>query len=230
MAASPRLDLPGSSLEAEFGGTGGGVRESPIAAAVGASASAPPKATAAPTGTTKYTYTGLCDALNAYEQSLVKAGTVEYANQYVIEFAPASLASSGIVLPGTSDKKMAPGQQTDTAKNKVLPETNTFNSKGKNIAVSQGTQIIQFIELTMRNSRYITDQLLVTQDQVTGNSIPSTSITTNKKLLVVAKAETGPAGPTARAFYMQVSPNVFKKLPKNPIVNKYKQNVFLFIQ
>jgi len=180
MAASPRLDLPGSSLEAEFGGTGGGVRESPIAAAVGASASAPPKATAAPTGTTKYTYTGLCDALNAYEQSLVKAGTVEYANQYVIEFAPASLASSGIVLPGTSDKKMAPGQQTDTAKNKVLPETNTFNSKGKNIAVSQGTQIIQFIELTMRNSRYITDQLLVTQDQVTGNSIPSTSITTNK--------------------------------------------------
>jgi hypothetical protein len=180
MAASPRLDLPGSSLEAEFGGTGGGVRESPIAAAVGASASAPPKATAAPTGTTKYTYTGLCDALNAYEQSLVKAGTVEYANQYAIEFAPASLASSGIVLPGTSDKKMAPGQQTNTAKNKVLPETNTFNSKGKNIAVSQGTQIIQFIELTMRNSRYITDQLLVTQDQVTGNSIPSTSITTNK--------------------------------------------------
>jgi hypothetical protein len=180
MAASPRLDLPGSSLEAEFGGTGGGVRESPIAAAVGASASAPPKATAAPTGTTKYTYTGLCDALNAYEQSLVKAGTVEYANQYAIEFAPASLASSGIVLPGTSDKKLAPGQQTNTAKDKVLPETNTFNSKGKNIAVSQGTQIIQFIELTMRNSRYITDQLLVTQDQVTGNSIPSTSITTNK--------------------------------------------------
>jgi hypothetical protein len=180
MAASPRLDLPGSSLEAEFGGTGGGVRESPIAAAVGATVAAPPKATAAPTGTTKYTYTGLCDALNAYEQSLVKAGTVEYANQYVIEFAPASLASSGIVLPGTSDKKMAPGQQTNTAKDKVLPETNTFNSKGKNIAVSQGTQIIQFIELTMRNSRYITDQLLVTQDQVTGNSIPSTSITTNK--------------------------------------------------
>ena len=141
---------------------------------------APEKATAAPTGNNKFTYTGLCDALNAYEKSLVKAGTVEYANQYAIEFAPASLASSGIVLPGTSDKKSAPSQQTNTAKDKVDPNTNTFNSKGKNIAVSQGTQIIQFIELTMRNSRYITDQLNVTQDQVTGNSIPSTSTTTNK--------------------------------------------------
>jgi hypothetical protein len=142
--------------------------------------SAPPKATAAPTGNNKYTYTGLCDALNAYEQSLVKAGTVEYANQYAIEFAPASLASSGIVLPGTSDKKLAPSQQNITAKAVVDSNTNTFNSKGKNIAVTQGTQIIQFIEMTMRNSRYITDQLTVTQDQVSGNSIPSTSITTNK--------------------------------------------------
>ena len=141
---------------------------------------APQKATAAPTGNNKYTYTGLCDALNAYEQSLVKAGTVEYANQYAIEFAPASLASSGIVLPGTSDKKMAPSQQNITAKAVVDSNTNTFNNKGKNIAVTQGTQIIQFIEMTMRNSRYITDQLKVTQDQVTGNSIPSTSTTTNK--------------------------------------------------
>jgi hypothetical protein len=140
----------------------------------------PQKATSAPTGTTKYTYTGLCDALNAYEQSLVKAGTVEYANQYAIEFAPASLASSGITLPGTSDKKMAPSQQNITAKAVIDPNTNTFNSKGKNIAVTQGTQIIQFIEMTMRNSRYITDQLKVTQDQVSGNSIPSTSTTTNK--------------------------------------------------
>jgi hypothetical protein len=141
---------------------------------------APPKATAAPTGTNKYTYTGLCDALNAYEQDLARTGKVEYANQYVIEFAPASLASSSVTLPGTSDKKLAPNQQTDTAKGKVLPETNTFNSKAKNIAVTQGTQIIQFIEMTMRNSRYITDQLNSTVDQVSGNAIPTASATTNK--------------------------------------------------
>ena len=30
----------------------------------------PLKASAAPTGTNKFTYTGLCDALNAYEKSL----------------------------------------------------------------------------------------------------------------------------------------------------------------
>ena len=55
MAASPRLDLPGSSLEAEFGGTGGGVRESPISQATGSAGSpvAPSNATAAPKGSTK---------------------------------------------------------------------------------------------------------------------------------------------------------------------------------
>ncbi len=49
-------------------------------------------------------------------------------------------------------------------------------------------------------------------------------------MLVVANAETGPAGPTVIAFYMQVSPNVFKKLPKNPIINKYKENVSVLVQ
>jgi len=152
-----------------------------IAAATGARGrGAPPLATAAPTGNNKYTFTGLCDALNAYEQGLVKDGTVTYANQYVIEFAPASLRSSGVTLPGTSDKKLGPMQQTNTAKDKVLPETNTYNTKAKNIAVSQGTQIIQFIEMTMRNSRYVTDQLIVAQDQLSGNALPSTSTTTNK--------------------------------------------------
>jgi hypothetical protein len=142
--------------------------------------SPPPKAPAAPTGTNKYTYTGLCDALNAYEQSLVKKGTVKYANQYEIQFAPATLASSGITLPGTTDKKQTPTQQNITAKAVVDSNTNSMNTKAKNQAVSQGTQIIQFIEMTMRNSRYVTDQLKVTQDQVTGNALPSTSTTTNK--------------------------------------------------
>ena len=140
---------------------------------------APPKATAAPAGNNKYTYTGLCDALNAYEEGLVKDGTVKYANQYVIEFAPASLGSSGVIMPGTSDKKLGPMQQNNTAKDKIDSTTNTFNSKAKNIAVSQGTQIVQFIEMTMRNSRYITDQLKTTIDQVSGNAMPSVSATTN---------------------------------------------------
>lgn len=141
---------------------------------------APPKATAAPTGNNKYTYTGICDALNSYEKDLVNAGKVEYANQYVIEFAPASLASSGITLPGATDKKSTPTQQDVTAKAKIDPNTNSMNTKAKNIAVTQGTQIIQLIEMTMRNSRYVTDQLKSTVDPVSGNSMPSTSITTNK--------------------------------------------------
>ena len=155
-------------------------RNQPAAKAIPTTTAAPPKATAAPTGNNKYVYTGICDALNVYEQDLVKNGKVKYANQYVIEFAPASLASSGIMLPGTTDKKEGPMQQGGTAKDKLSPESNTYNTKAKNIAVSQGTQIIQFIEMTMRNSRYITDQLNTTIDQVTGKPIPSTSIKNNK--------------------------------------------------
>jgi len=154
-------------------------RNQPASQTVPTTTAPPPNATAAPAGTTKYTYTGICDALNAYEKELVKTGKVKYANQYVIEFAPASLASSGIMLPGTTDKKTGPMQQGGTAKDKVSPESNTYNNKGKNIAVSQGTQIIQFIEMTMRNSRYITDQLKSTVDQVSGNAIPTTSVTNN---------------------------------------------------
>ena len=141
---------------------------------------APPKATAAPSGDNKYTYTGLCDALNAYEQNLAKTGKVEYANQYVIEFAPASLASSSVTLPGGTDKSKTPTQETKTAKATILPNNNSMNTKAKNIAVTQGTQIIQFIEMTMRNSRYITDQLNSTVDQISGNAIPTSSATTNK--------------------------------------------------
>jgi hypothetical protein len=73
MARGQRLperveNLPGSSLEAEFGGTGGGVRESPISQATGSataptttgSQSAPAKASLAP-GKSKDVFTGLCD-------------------------------------------------------------------------------------------------------------------------------------------------------------------------
>lgn len=140
---------------------------------------APPLASAAPSGTTKYNYIGLVDAMNAYEQELVTAGTVRYPNVYEVKFVPESLAASKLALPGGTDYSKTPDQQAQTAKAKLDPSTNSMNTQGKNIAVSQGTQIIQFIEMTVRNSRYITDQLKVIQDQVSGNSQASTSTSSN---------------------------------------------------
>jgi len=141
--------------------------------------SPPPNATAAPKGDTKYGYLGLCEALNQYEQDLVKAGTVEIANFYEVQFAPASLASSKVKIPGQTDKSLTPMQQSNSAQSKVDPASNSMNIQGMNKSISQGTQIVQFIETVMRNSSYITDQQKSVNDPVTGNNTPSSSATSS---------------------------------------------------
>lgn len=170
-----------------------GVRKinSSIAKALSGSQEAPPTAAAAPGGSTAYAYTGLCDALNAYEQELVKNGTVEIANVYSIQFAPQTLAASGITVPGPTDYSQTPSQ-SQTPNTVLNPKTNSVNMKAKNQAVSQGTQIIQFIEMTMRNSTYITSQLKSTNNQLkadaksTQNASNSSNPTTWFKITVNA--------------------------------------------
>jgi hypothetical protein len=144
-----------------------------------ASSAPPPTASAAPKGNTKYTYLGLCAAMNQYEQELVQKGTVEIANVYEVKFAPATLASSKIRIPGQTDKSKTPMQQDRTAKAVVDSKTNSMNTQVVNRSVAQGTQIIQFIEMVMRNSTYITDQQTAVIDPVSGNSKPSNSSAKN---------------------------------------------------
>ena len=137
-----------------------------------------PKASAAPTGAQQYIYTGLCAALNKLEQDKVKKGTVEIANVYEVQFAPDTLKSELVTIPGATDQIATPMQSNQTAKDKS-PDTNKMNTKARNIAVKAGTQVIQFIETVMRNSTYITKQQTRIQDQVTGNDKPSESTKTN---------------------------------------------------
>lgn len=158
-------------------------RESTTAPAAKSTASspnsAPPKADAAPAANSNNVFVGLCGALNKYEQQLVNSGTVDIANKYSVQFIPSSLAASTIVLPGGIDKTKTPMQNNTTAKEIVIPETNSVNNKGLNRSVAQGTQIIQFIELVMRNSSYITDQQTHIIDPVTGNAKPNNSTSKN---------------------------------------------------
>ena len=126
----------------------------------------PPTAASAPQGNTKYGYVGLCDALNAYEQGLVAAGTVEIANIYEIQFVPQTIAASPLQPPGATDYSSTANQTNGSAQSKVNPNSNSVNMKSKNLSPAQGTQIVQFIEQTMRNSGYITQQLLSTDGQL----------------------------------------------------------------
>jgi hypothetical protein len=229
MATSPRLeDLPGSSLEAEFGGTGGGVRESPIAQATGSapaptgSQTAPAKAPSAP-GKTNDVFTGLCEALNTFQRRLAdpKDPNRKYdvPDEYDIEFAPITLGAATLKRQGTTDKSKVPMQkQTPSG---LRPDTNSVNSNASIMPVSAGMQIVQFIDQIMRSSSYITDQQLYIVDpetqEVKPNPNPPGGITAWYKVSVEATQLKYDARRHDHAYRMKyvITPYAINSLPSD---------------
>jgi len=125
---------------------------------------APAKADAAPKGGAAVSYVGLCDAMNSYEKSLVKAGVVEFANQYDIQFVPANkLASAKVTQKGPPELASKSMTTTGTAATKV-DSKEAVNMSSQRFALIAGAQIIQFIGTVLQSSTYITDQLKAVQD------------------------------------------------------------------
>ena len=144
----------------------------------------PPKASAAPVAGKQSVFTGLCTALNDYQQALVKQKKREIPDQYAIEFAPASVGASTVKRPGPQDTTTATMQTPDSAA-KLLPENNAVNRVARTWPVKAGTQIIKVIDDVMRNSSFITDQQNVEINTATD---PTTGIQTQT---LNAKAGTG---------------------------------------
>ena len=229
MATSPRLnDLPGSSFELELGGVGEGVRASPVASATSSSGTAtgaqtaPPKASAAP-GKTNDVFTGLCEALNTFQRKLAdpKDPNRKYdvADEYEIEFAPASLGAATLKRQGTTDKSKTPMQRpTPGALNSA---TNSVNNKASAISVSAGMQIVQFIDQVMRSSSYITDQQLYIIDpetqEVKPNPNPPGGITAWYKVSVEATQLDYDARRNDHAYRMKyiITPYAINSLPSD---------------
>lgn len=149
-------------------------RGSQTAAAVNAAqtSAAPANASSAPS---KQQFTGLCEALNAHELELVQKGVYTYPNTYSIIFDPPSMANAKIKKQGATDKDQAPMQVPTNAKDAKDPTTNSMNTTAVNVQITAGMQIVQFIETTMRNSSYVSDQLVAQIDQTTGELKPSTA-------------------------------------------------------
>lgn len=123
---------------------------------------APPKANAAPSD--KKTITkGLVGAMNEFQQQLVKQGTFTYADEYVVEFigpdankikdARLQLPNAKVVKKSTAAGKNDP-RSLDQGKTSVDMVSRSFS-------ITAGQQLLQAIELTIRNSSYIFDQALV---------------------------------------------------------------------
>ena len=136
--------------------------------------SAPAKAPAAP-GKSKDVFTGLCEALNAFQRRLAdpKDPNRKYdiPDEYEIEFAPVEIGAATLKRQGTLDKSKTPLQQKTPQA--LKPETNSVNNNGRIVSVSAGMQIVQFIDQVMRNSSYITDQQLYVVDSKTQKAVPN---------------------------------------------------------
>jgi hypothetical protein len=134
----------------------------------------PPKAPAAPTGNTGYTFVGLAEALNTYQNDLVKKQIYSIADIYEFEFDPPPLGASKVKKPGSTDKTKTAGQNPSNANQALNPGTNRVNNNSQNWSVEAGTQILQLIDQVMRSSDYVSLQANARIDPNTQQASPST--------------------------------------------------------
>lgn len=132
----------------------------------------PPSAASAPTPK-KVITEGLMGAMNDFQQELVQRGTYLIADEYSIEFvgipglASASDISGGkIQLPNVKkDQRKSPAGQSQTKNPSNLnQQTISVDYENRNWSITAGQQILQVIELVIRNSSYIGKQKLVITD------------------------------------------------------------------
>lgn len=142
----------------------------------GSSNPPPPKANSAPNNK-KTIKGGLITAMNEYQQQLVKDKIYEQADVYEIVFAPGAEAirDGKIAKPDKTVNKAstplaAPPSQDPSQSS---PDKNSVDVTARNWGVTAGQQIVQVIDLVIRNSSYISDQATSTIDEKTGKQVPN---------------------------------------------------------
>jgi len=121
---------------------------------------------------------GLMQAMNDFQQKLVLDGVYEQADNYSIEFVgPGSEKISGatLVQPNVKLDK----NKTIMSKGKEVPEKDRVDNASRSFSITAGQQILQVIELILRNSSYISSQALFTIDE-DGKQIPTKNLNYNE--------------------------------------------------
>lgn len=116
---------------------------------------------------------GLTQALNKHQEDLVKSKSQDYPDIYNIEIANTpGLIDAKIAKQGEQDKARAKMNKSDNPSKKQLDSKNSYDKETKNWSIDSGTQIVQFIDLVMRNSTYITTQQNIVYPETGGPPIP----------------------------------------------------------
>jgi hypothetical protein len=131
----------------------------------------PPKASAAPSSKLVIKQ-GLMGAMNAYQQELVKKGIYDVADTYAIEFV-GGIGDATLILPGRI-KQSDDGPMGPPDPNQALdPEKNPVDISNRNYSITAGMQLVQAIDLVIRNSSYILEQQLTVIDAKTQIETPN---------------------------------------------------------
>ncbi len=129
---------------------------------------APAKADAAPTDR-KTLSAGLADAMNQFQTDLVKRGIYTYPDVYEIEFiGPGSEKIRDAALQSAGQNPIAQtasGRAATQDPGGLRPATNSVDKTTKNFSVTAGQQMLQVIDMAIRNSSYVYDQALVIVDK-----------------------------------------------------------------
>ena len=140
----------------------------------------PPKASAAPSSKLVIKQ-GLMGAMNAYQQELVKQGIYAVADTYAIEF-DGGIGDATLILPGRI-KQQDDGPMGPPDPNQALnPEKNPVDISNRNYSITAGMQLVQAIDLVIRNSSYILSQQLTVIDAKTQIESPNPNLDLTKPM------------------------------------------------
>ena len=142
---------------------------------------APSNANAAPSSKTTIRQ-GLMGAMNDFQKKLVQDKKYDYADRYEIVFANGaeSIRDASITKPTNTIKNLAKspmGKPATQDPNALDPRKNQVDNTLRNSAVTAGQQLLQVIDLTIRNSTYITQQSGKKYEEVDELGIPIESST-----------------------------------------------------
>jgi len=121
---------------------------------------------------------GIVAAMNEHQQRLKTENRREFPDVYKIAYTPeaeARIKQATVKKPSdrvpTAQTGSGPAASTNTST--VSPDKQQTNQQSRNLSINAGMQMVQLIEMIVRNSSYITDQANIVFDEHLNQARPN---------------------------------------------------------